>query len=60
MKKKNAGTPGIAAFFKLSTKFSTIVNNCVKHVNPYIKINEKPGKKFSELNEKEHMFVLIL
>jgi len=57
---KNSATPNTAAFFKLLTKFSTNVNNCVKHRNPYIKINEKPGKKFPELIGKEHMFVPLL
>ena len=57
MSGKNTPTPSTAAFFKLLTNFSTIVNNCVKHRNLYIKINEKPGKKFPELIRKEHMFV---
>jgi len=60
MMEKNTTTPDTAAFFKLSTKFSTIVNNCVKHINLHIKINEKPGKKFPEIIGKEHMFVLLL
>ena len=41
-----------AAFFKLSTKFSTIVNNCVKQIKRHIKIMENVEESFQYLVKK--------